>query len=240
MFYLRILVLKQDSCFTFSFIHISFTFRIHSHFTQIPVLSISSPTSIFCKLNRVCFLSFLTELTGLHLFFTFFIIIANFCLFCQKGKSSVLTALPFFLLFFVTPLSTHWGIHIPLQFDLTPRLLCLTIKLLVALFRNYCHYNKCQTLSFLPHCPPLPALMCRCRSTASSSVDIAIRGSHRKPPKSSSPIRCIRRLSSMSLVAVVSRWGLVPSPLLFAASSCVPSSISALVIHCHRRPRKAP
>ena len=40
--------------------------------------------------------------TFFHHFF-----IANFCLFCQKGKSSVLTALPFFSAFLVAPLSTY-------------------------------------------------------------------------------------------------------------------------------------
>jgi hypothetical protein len=38
-----------------------------------------------------------------HLFF-----IANFCLFCQKGKSSVLTALPFFCLF-LSPSSFYYA-----------------------------------------------------------------------------------------------------------------------------------
>ena len=38
------------------------------------------------------------ELTGPP-FFHLFIFIANFCLFCQKGKFLVLTALPFFSAF---------------------------------------------------------------------------------------------------------------------------------------------
>jgi hypothetical protein len=38
-----------------------------------------------------------------HLFF-----IANFCLFCQKGKSLVLTALPFFCLF-LSPSSFYYA-----------------------------------------------------------------------------------------------------------------------------------
>ena len=39
-----------------------------------------------------------------------------------------------------------------------------------------------------------------------SAVDITtVRGSRRKPPQSSSPIRCLRCLSSLSFVAVVSR-----------------------------------
>jgi hypothetical protein len=41
--------------------------------------------------------------TGLPFFSPF---IANFCLFCRKGKSWVVTAQPFFLLFLVTPIST--------------------------------------------------------------------------------------------------------------------------------------
>ena len=64
----------------------------------------------------------------------------------------------------------------------------------------------CYPVSFLPHRHPPPALACRCRSTPSSSVAIAVRGSCCKPPQSLSPIRCLRRLSSLSLVAVVSRW----------------------------------
>ena len=64
----------------------------------------------------------------------------------------------------------------------------------------------CHPVLFLPHrCPP-PALTCRCCSTSSSSIAIAVRGSRRKPPQSSSPIRCLRHLSSLSLVTVVSRW----------------------------------
>ena len=62
----------------------------------------------------------------------------------------------------------------------------------------------CHPVSFLPHRHPPPALACRCCSMPSSSVAIAVRGSRRKPPQSSSPIRCLRRLSLMSLVAVVS------------------------------------
>ena len=60
-------------------------------------------------------------------------------------------------------------------------------------------------VSFLPHLRPPPALVCRCRSTPSSSVAIAVHGSSRKPPQSSSPIRCLSRLSLLSLIAVVSR-----------------------------------
>jgi len=62
----------------------------------------------------------------------------------------------------------------------------------------------CHPVSFLPHRHPPPALACRRCSMPSSSVAIAVRGSRRKKPQSSSPIRCLRRLSSMSLVAVVS------------------------------------
>ena len=61
-------------------------------------------------------------------------------------------------------------------------------------------------VSFLPHCCPPPALACRRCSTPLSSVTIVVRGSHRKPPQSSLPIRCLRRLSLLSLIAVVSRW----------------------------------
>ena len=64
----------------------------------------------------------------------------------------------------------------------------------------------CHLVSLLPpRCPPL-ALACRRHSTPSSSVAIAVRGSCLKPPQSSLPICCLRRLSSLSLVAIVSRW----------------------------------
>ena len=61
-------------------------------------------------------------------------------------------------------------------------------------------------VSFLPYRHPPLALACRRRSTPSSSVAIAVRGSRLKPPQSSLPICCLHRLSSLSLVAVVSRW----------------------------------
>ena len=61
-------------------------------------------------------------------------------------------------------------------------------------------------VSFLPHRRPPPALMCRPRSTPSSSIAIAVRRSRRKPPQLLSPIRCLRRLLLLSLVAIVSRW----------------------------------
>ena len=78
-----------------------------------------------------------------------------------------------------------------------------------------------HSVLFLPHrCPP-PALTCRCCSTSSSSIAIAVRGSRRKPPQSSSPIRCLRHLSSLSLVTVVSRWW--------------PPSFQFIVRRCRRR-----
>jgi hypothetical protein len=60
-------------------------------------------------------------------------------------------------------------------------------------------------VSFLPPRHPPSALTCRCRSTPSSSVAIAVCGGSRKPPQSSSPIRCLSRLSLLFLIAVVSR-----------------------------------
>ena len=60
-------------------------------------------------------------------------------------------------------------------------------------------------VSFLPHRHSPPALTCRRRSTPSSSIAIAIRGSRHKPQQSLSPIHCLRRLLSLSLVAVSSR-----------------------------------
>ena len=63
----------------------------------------------------------------------------------------------------------------------------------------------CHPVSFLPHRRPPPALACRRRSMPSSSVTIAVHGSRHKPPQSSSPIRCLRRLSLLSRVTVVSR-----------------------------------
>jgi hypothetical protein len=61
-------------------------------------------------------------------------------------------------------------------------------------------------VSLLPHRRPPLALACRRHSTPSSSVAIAVRGSCLKPPQSSLPICCLRRLSLLSLVTIVSRW----------------------------------
>ena len=63
-----------------------------------------------------------------------------------------------------------------------------------------------HSVLFIPHCRPPPALMCRRRSTPSSSLAITVCGSRRKPLQSSSPIHCLcRGLSLLSLVDVVSR-----------------------------------
>ena len=95
-------------------------------------------------------------------------------------------------------------------------------------------------VSFLSHHRPLPALVCRCRSTPSSSVAIAVRGSRRKPPQSSSPIRCLRRLLSLSLVVIVSCWVLFlphrrPPPALACHCQSTPLSSVAIVVHGSRR-----
>ena len=59
----------------------------------------------FLDYGRVTF--FTTDyLLVAEFIFHLFIFIANFCLFCRKGKSSVVTAQPFFLLFLGIPLST--------------------------------------------------------------------------------------------------------------------------------------
>ena len=64
----------------------------------------------------------------------------------------------------------------------------------------------CHMVSFLPHHRLRPALVCCHHSTPSPSVAIAVRGSRIKPPQSSSsPIRCLCRLLSLSLDAVISR-----------------------------------
>jgi hypothetical protein len=54
-------------------------------------------------------------------FFSTFFFIANFCLFCQKGKSSVLTALPFCLFVFVSVLFLLcWESLLFFSLDLAP------------------------------------------------------------------------------------------------------------------------
>jgi hypothetical protein len=73
----------------------------------------------------------------------------------------------------------------------------------------------------LPHCRPLPALVCRRCSTPLSSVAITIRGSRRELSQSSLPNRCLRRLSPLSLVAVSSPWR--------------PPSFQFILLHCRRR-----
>ena len=82
---------------------------------------------------------------------------------------------------------------------------CLRRLLLLSLIAVVSHLVSSLPRRHLP-----PALACRHPSTPATSVDIAVRGSRRKPPPSSSPIRCLRRLSSLSLVAVVSRRRLSP------------------------------
>ncbi len=54
--------------------------------------------------------------------FTFFspFFISNFCLFCQKGKSSVLTALPFFVCFCLRPFLLCWESLLFFSLDLAP------------------------------------------------------------------------------------------------------------------------
>ena len=97
-----------------------------------------------------------------------------------------------------------------------------------------------HSVLFLPHrCPP-PALTCRCCSTSSSSIAIAVRGSRRKPPQSSSPIRCLRHLSSLSLVTVVSRWW--PPSFQFIVRRCrrrhcFLSAVEIIAIYCPPLPR---
>ena len=76
-------------------------------------------------------------------------------------------------------------------------------------------------VSFLLHRRLPPALACHSHSTPSSSIAIAVHGSCRKPPKSLLPIRCLRRLSLLSLVAVVSHWR--------------PPSFQLIVHRCRRR-----
>ena len=85
-------------------------------------------------------------------------------------------------------------------------------------------------VSFLPHCCPPPALACRRRSTPLSSVTIVVRGSHRKPPQSSLPIRCLRRLSSLSLVATVSRQRLPSFQFIIRRRRCRHHFLSAVDI----------
>ena len=51
----------------------------------------------------------------LHLFFHLFFLIANFCLFCRKGKSLVLTSSTFFVVHFLCPSSL-------ISSDMAPRL----------------------------------------------------------------------------------------------------------------------
>ena len=80
----------------------------------------------------------------------------------------------------------------------------------------------CHSVLFLPHRRPPPALACHHHSTPSSSVAIAVSGSHRKPPQSLLPIRCLRRLLLLSLFTVVSHWR--------------PPSFQYIV--CHRRHRR--
>ncbi len=75
----------------------------------------------------------------------------------------------------------------------------------------------------LPHCRPLPALVCRRCSTSLSSVAITIRGSRRELSQSSLPNRCLRRLSPLSLVAASSPWR--------------PPSFQFILRHCRRRHR---
>ena len=78
-------------------------------------------------------------------------------------------------------------------------ILCLRHLLSLSLVAIVSH-----PVSSLPRrCPP-PALACPRPSTPLSSADIAVCSTHRKPPQSSVPICCLRHLSSLSLVAVVS------------------------------------
>ena len=137
---------------------------------------------------------------------------ASFCFFCRKGKSSVLTALPFFSAFL-----GHSSLHLLrnpysslVQFGAkttlpNKKITSSFILELLPLINAECHLF-CHPVSFLPHRRPPPALACPRCSMPSSSVAIAVRRSRRKLPQSSSPIRCLRRLSLLSLVAVVSCW----------------------------------
>ena len=75
-------------------------------------------------------------------------------------------------------------------------------------------------VSSFPHCDPPPALVCPRPSTPLSSAKIAVRGSCHKPPQSSLPICCLCRLSSLSLVAVVSRRRLLPFQFIVRHRRC--------------------
>ena len=91
---------------------------------------------------------------------------------------------------------------------------------------------------FLPHRRLPPALACSRRSTPLSSLAIAVRGSRRKPTQSSLPFRCLRRLLSLSLIAVVSCQQ--PQSFQFIVRRrrrrCFLSAVDIITIYCPPSP----
>ena len=94
---------------------------------------------------------------------------------------------------------------------------------------------------FIPHRRLPPALACRRCSTPLSSLAIAVRGSRRKPTQSSLPIRCLCRLLSLSLIAVVSCQRSKSFQFIVhrrrCRRCCFLSAVDIITIYCPLSPR---